>query len=140
VAAATQPERSKKYQLFTWKKKMSISQYNRFPSALVDAEYVQMMTDEGRANGCSTPAPEDVRYTLIANCLVPEPFVQFVKEELEDCVFGYGWVLSPEYLFDKAFLKMLDPDQKSVLMPTVLLLASRGQLPLCLWSGEGEAV
>jgi hypothetical protein len=96
---------------------MSATQINRFPSALVDAEYVQMMTDEGNANGYSTPAPEDARYTLIANCLVPEPFVQFVRKELEDCVFGYGWVLSPEYLFDKKFLKTLDPDQTAVLMP-----------------------
>ena len=118
---------------------MSNTQNTRFPSVLVDANYVQMMADEGDANGYVTPAPEDVRYTLIANCLVPEPFIQFVKEELEDCVFGYGWVLSPEYLFDAEFLEMLDPDQNAVLMPTVLLLASRGQLPLNLWSSEGEA-
>ncbi len=118
---------------------MATSHNTRFPSVLVDADYVQMMIEEGDANGYVTPAPEDVRYTLIANCLVPEPFIQFIKKELENCVFGYGWVLSPEYLFDAEFLEMLDPDQKAVLMPTVLLLASRGQLPLCLWSGEGEA-
>jgi hypothetical protein len=111
-----------------------------FPSTRIDMDFVQMMTEEGNANGYTTPAPEHCSFTLIANRLVPETFIQAVQMQLKDYVFDYGCVLSQEYMFNTEFLAVLDADQLAVLMPTVLLLAARGTLPLNLWSDELETI
>jgi hypothetical protein len=111
-----------------------------FPSTRIDVDFVQMMTDEGSANGYTTPAPGLCGFTLIANRLVPETFIQAVQIQLKDFVFDYGCVLSQEFMFDTEFLAVLDEDQLAVLMPTVLLLAARGTLPLNLWSDEFETI
>lgn len=111
-----------------------------FPSTRINVDFVQTMTEEGEAMGYTTPASEQCSFTLIANRLVPETFIQAVQLQLKDCVFDYGCVLSQEYMFNTEFLAVLDADQLAVLMPTVLLLAARGALPLNLWSDEFETI
>jgi hypothetical protein len=110
-----------------------------YPSTPCNLAFVQLMTEEGSANGYATPAPELCGFTLMGNRLVPETFVQNVQAQLENFVFDYGAVLSQEILFDLEFLDLLDADQRTVLMPTVLLLAARGTLPLNLWASKAFA-
>jgi hypothetical protein len=109
---------------------------NLFLSVRCDKSYLQEMTEEGDANGYTTPVLSECGFTLIANRLVPETYIRGVQSQLENRVFDYGCVLSTEYLFEAEFLAALDDDQLEVLMPTVLLLFARGTLPLNLWSAE----
>jgi hypothetical protein len=116
---------------------MSTTNHQLFPTTAIDAEYVLTMTEEGEANELKTPALELCRYTLMADSLVPETFVQRVMDELTNHQFDYGFVLRKEDIFTHEFLASLDDQEHTVLMSVVLLLVARNALELNIWADKG---
>lgn len=116
-----------------------------FPSTRISADFVQVMTEEGDANGYNAPAAEHLGFTLIANRLVPETFIQAVQDRLKNFVFDYGSVLSPEFMFDKEFLEMLESDQLAAQLESIELNLLEGEeytpreiIGDCHWSSFGH--
>ena len=113
---------------------------NLFPSTGCNPAYVQMMAREAAANGCKDIVQENCGYVLVGKNLVPYPVLARVKKALEDSTFEYGCVLSEATIFDAEFLLSLDPDEREVLMPCVLMLIERGDFGVNLFESADEEV
>ena len=99
--------------------------FDKYPSTICKPDFVKEMQTERIDNGYELDAPEYCGYTLIANYLVHETFIQRVIDEIELCKFEAGFIFDKEYLFSSEFLESLDDQEEAVLMDLALLLLKR---------------
>ena len=109
-----------------------------FPSTSLNADYIEVMARETAANEYKEILPEKCGYVLVNKRLVPYPFLDRLKTELDGINFQYGFVLNERVLFKDAFLKTLDSDEREVLMPCVLILIERGDFEVNLFESTDE--
>lgn len=119
--------------IFFWNFKMTAST-NLFPSTPCETSYIEYMREEGDRSGYKTPLLEHCGYSLIANQLVPEIFIQRVIEQMHGGNYEYGLVLSKDDIFDSEFLSGLDAQEHEVLMLVVLEAVARGDFEMHLWT------
>ena len=79
------------------------------------------------------------RFTLIGDALVPDNFIQKVREACwGSCYYRYGHVMTEQDIFGASFLEELKPHERQVLMHVVLLLLSRQEFPLHVETAAGN--
>ncbi len=81
------------------------------------------------------------RYTLIGGTLVPDTFIQKVREACwGGLYYSYGHVMTEQDIFGPSFLEELNPHERQVLMHVVLLLLSRQEFPLHVETTAGSDI
>jgi hypothetical protein len=105
-----------------------------FPSTPCETSYIDYMREEGDTNGYMTPPLEHCGYSVIANHLVPEIFIQRVIEQMHGGNYEYGLVLSKDDIFGVEFLSSLGAQEHEVLMLVVLEAVARGDFEMHLWT------
>jgi hypothetical protein len=81
------------------------------------------------------------RFTLIGDALVPDNFIQKVREACwGSCYYRYGHVMTEQDIFGASFLEELKPHERQVLMHVVLLLLSRQEFPLHVETAAGSDI
>ncbi len=106
-----------------------------YPSVPLNAAYVEEGNEDSVRNGIEIKDPDRLGYFLIDGHLVPFLFLEKLDAELDSCD-GHepDRVLSAPDLFSERFLASLDPDEREVLMPCVLMLIEWGCLPINLYA------
>lgn len=111
-----------------------------FASVNCNAGFVQSMSQQAVANGLSEIALPNCGFVLVGKKLVPYAFLTRLQDQLSGSNFQYGPVLDEAVIFDEEFLLSLDPDEREVLMPCVLILIERGDFGLNLFASVDEEV
>ena len=114
---------------------------NEYPSTYCDGYDFRCKQTESVKDDFPDLVSGRCRFTLIGDALVPDNFIQKVREACwGSCYHSYGRIMTEQDIFPDFFLEELNPHERQVLMPVVLMLLSRHEFPLHVETAAGSDI